>query len=104
MLGRENGRVFLRAALGQLGQRRRLGGRALFAGAATDDGLLDLIYLNFEQGIENSIEAAVPIGVNTAFGDGVILDWFSKFGKWVIEHQDEILAFIKAIFSLFAGI
>ena len=101
MLGRENGRIFLKAAFGEIGNRRN---KRFFLGAAANEGLLDLIYLNFEEGIEASLNVGPPLNTMTALGDGVVLDWFSKFGKWVIEHQDEILAFIKAIFSIFSGV
>lgn len=94
----ERNRIFLRVGLNQLGKRRR--GR-LFALAAADSSMLDLIYLNFEDAIENSVTmSSTPI---LAAGDGTILDIFSNFAKWIIENQDTILAFIKAIMGLFGG-
>lgn len=68
----------------------KLADRALFRRAARSDGILQLVWAEFNPGISDLEE-----GEN-------FLDWLGNAFKWIIENQDEIIAFLQKIFELIA--
>lgn len=95
----------LRTTFSRLGTRGRIRDRRLWRDASDNDGILELVYLNFGASIDTAImEASGPsLPGDTAIGDGMVLDWLGNAVKWIIENQDAILAFVKAIIEIFAG-
>lgn len=62
--------------------------------------LMDMVYDKFADEIESTtLDEAVA-----AIGDGAILDQLARYVKWIIEHADEIEAFLLMLLKIVAAI
>lgn len=83
-----------RAALWEFGERGRmqLRARRSVRQVCANPFAMDML--------RAQLEAEMPSEALGEFGDGAILDKFAQWVKWIIEHQDQILAFIEKIIKI----
>lgn len=71
--------------------------------AAIDDLLADEIKFDLFYD-QVTVSGGLYVDDNLLLGDGTLVDNVLKLFQWVLDHQDQILAFIKAIVAMFAGV
>jgi len=103
-------RVLFRSVLRQFYQhfssRMNRKQRRLFDRLLDDESLMDVVFLQFrsQMPVEESDEDDPVPNPNPTPRPTPILDKFGQMFKWLIEHQEQVLAFIEALMEIIIGV